>query len=171
MRSQALFYNYEKEKKITSSFVNHIRSISVNKMVLYLSCVNSKEYLLRKYKVLNRANITIINDTSLLLDDIEKYILQYKPKYVFVDYFIMVDSYNFRIQGKKLYYIRNMLESLESKYNVVVLMALNKKWRKRKKWSYSIFFTPIFRFFCTFFTTIFLFCISFKLFVTYRTSF
>ena len=106
MRSQALFYNYEKEKKITSSFVNHIRSISINKTVLYLSCVNSKEYLLRKYKVLNRANITIINDTSLLLDDIEKYILQYKPKYVFVDYFIMVDSYNFRIQGKKLYYTR-----------------------------------------------------------------
>ena len=121
MRSKTFFYNQEKEKKITSSFVNHIRSISINKTVLYLSCVNSKEYLLNKYKVLNIENITVINDTSLLLEDIEKYILQYKPKYVFVDYFIMVDGYNFRIQGKKLYYIRNMLEDLESKYNVVVL--------------------------------------------------
>ena len=119
MRSRALFYNQEEDKRITFSFVNHIKRI-------YLSCVNSKEYLLNKYKVLNRANITLISDTSLLLEDIEKYILQYKPKYVFVDYFIMVDSYNFRIQGKKLYYIRNMLEDLESKYNVVVLVALNK---------------------------------------------
>ncbi len=127
MRSRALFYNQEEDKRITFSFVNHIRRINSNKTVLYLSCVNSKEYLLNKYKVLNRANITLINDTSLLLEDIEKYILQYKPKYVFVDYFIMVDSYNFRIQGKKLYYIRNMLEDLESKYNVVVLVALNKQ--------------------------------------------
>lgn len=127
MRSQALFYNYEKEKKITSSFVNHIRSISVNKTVLYLSCVNSKEYLLRKYKVLNRANITLINDTSLLLEDIEKYILQYNPKYVYVDYFIMVDGYHIKVQGKKLHYMRNMLEDLESKYNVVMLIALNKR--------------------------------------------
>jgi len=126
MRSRALFYNQEEDKRITSSFVNHIRRINTNKTILYLSCVNSKEYLLNKYKVLNRANITLISDTSLLLEDIEKYILQYKPKYVFVDYFIMVDSYNFRIQGKKLYYIRNMLEDLESKYNVVVLVALNK---------------------------------------------
>lgn len=127
MRSRALFYNQEEDKRITSSFVNHIRRINTNKTILYLSCVNSKEYLLNKYKVLNRTNITVINDTSLLLEDIEKYILQYKPKYVFVDYFIMVDGYNFRIQGKKLYYIRNVLESLESKYNVVVLMALNKR--------------------------------------------
>lgn len=126
MRSRALFYNQEEDKRITFSFVNHIKRINSNKTVLYLSCVNSKEYLLSKYKVLNRANITLISDTSLLLEDIEKYILQYKPKYVFVDYFIMVDSYNFRIQGKKLYYIRNMLEDLESKYNVVVLVALNK---------------------------------------------
>lgn len=126
MRSRALFYNQEEDKRITFSFVNHIRRINSNKMVLYLSCVNSKEYLLNKYKVLNRANITLINDTSLLLENIEKYILQYKPKYVFVDYFIMVDSYNFRIQGKKLYYIRNMFEDLESKYNIVVLVALNK---------------------------------------------
>lgn len=126
MRSRALFYNQEEDKRITFSFVNHIKIINSNKTVLYLSCVNSKEYLLNKYKVLNRANITLISDTSLLLEDIEKYILQYKPKYVFVDYFIMVDSYNFRIQGKKLYYIRNMLEDLESKYNVVVLVALNK---------------------------------------------
>ncbi len=126
MRSRALFYNQEEDKRITFSFVNHIKRINSNKTVLYLSCVNSKEYLLNKYKVLNRANITLISDTSLLLEDIEKYILQYKPKYVFVDYFIMVDSYNFRIQGKKLYYIRNMLEDLESKYNVVVLVALNK---------------------------------------------
>ena len=128
MRSRALFYNQEEDKRITSSFVNHIRRINTNKTILYLSCVNSKEYLLNKYKVLNRENITVINDTSLLLEDIEKYILQYKkPKYVFVDCFIMVDGYNFRIQGKKLYYIRNVLESLESKYNVVVLMALNKR--------------------------------------------
>lgn len=128
MRSRALFYNQEEDKRITSSFVNHIRRINTNKTILYLSCVNSKEYLLNKYKVLNRANITLISDTSLLLEDIEKYILQYKkPKYVFVDCFIMVDGYNFRIQGKKLYYIRNVLESLESKYNVVVLMALNKR--------------------------------------------
>ena len=127
MRSRALFYNQEEDKRITFSFVNHIKRINSNKTVLYLSCVNSKEYLLNKYKVLNRANITLISDTSLLLEDIEKYILQYKPKYVFVDYFIMVDSYNFRIQGKKLYYIRNMLEDLESKYNVVVLVALNKQ--------------------------------------------
>jgi len=126
MRSRALFYNQEEDKRITFSFVNHIKRINSNKTVLYLSCVNSKEYLLNKYKVLNRANITLISDTSLLLEDIEKYILQYKPKYVFVDYFIMVDGYNFRIQGKKLYYIRNMLEDLESKYNVVVLVALNK---------------------------------------------
>ncbi len=127
MRSQALFYNYEKEKKITSSFVNHIRSISINKTVLYLSCVNSKEYLLNKYKVLNRENITVINDTSLLLEDIEKYILQYNPKYVYVDYFIMVDGYHIKVQGKKLHYMRNMLEDLESKYNVVMLIALNKR--------------------------------------------
>lgn len=127
MRSQALFYNYEKEKKITSSFVNHIRSISVNKTVLYLSCVNSKEYLLRKYKVLNREDIIVINDTSLLLEDIEKYILQYNPKYVYVDYFIMVDGYHIKVQGKKLHYMRNMLEDLESKYNVVMLIALNKR--------------------------------------------
>lgn len=71
MRSQALFYNYEKEKKITSFFVNHIRRIRVNKTILYLSCVNTKEYLLNKYKVLNRANINVINDISLLLEDIE----------------------------------------------------------------------------------------------------
>ena len=127
MRSQALFYNYEKEKKITSSFVNHIRSISINKTVLYLSCVNSKEYLLRKYKVLNREDIIVINDTSLLLEDIEKYILQYNPKYVYVDYFIMVDGYHIKVQGKKLHYMRNMLEDLESKYNVVMLIALNKR--------------------------------------------
>ena len=76
--------------------------------------------------MLNRENITVINDTSLLLEDIEKYILQYKPKYVFVDYFIMVDGYYIRVQGKKLYNIRNMIEKLESKYNVVVLVALNK---------------------------------------------
>ena len=89
-------------------------------------CINSREYLLNKYKVLNRTNITEINDTSILLEDIEKYILQYEPKYVFVDYFIMVDGYNFRIQGKRLRYINNMLEELENKYNVVVLVALNK---------------------------------------------
>ncbi len=127
MRSQALFYNYAKEKRITSFFVNHIRRISVNKPVLYLSCLNSKEYLLSKYKVLNRENITVINDTSLLFEDIEKYILQYKPKYVFVDYFIMVDDKHFKVQGKRLYYIRNILESLERKYNVAVLVALNKR--------------------------------------------
>ena len=127
MRSKTFFYNQEKEKKITSSFVNHIRSISINKTVLYLSCVNSKEYLLNKYKVLNRENITVINDTSLLLEDIEKYILQYKPKYVFVDYFIMVDDKHFQVQGKRLYYIRNILESLERKYKVVISIALNKR--------------------------------------------
>lgn len=126
MRSEVFFYNQEKEKKITSFFVNHIRRISVNKSVLYLSCLNSKEYLLSKYKVLNSDNIIVINDTSLLLEDIEKYILQYKPKYVFVDYFIMVDDKHFQVQGKKLYYIRNILESLESKYKVVVFVALNK---------------------------------------------
>ena len=85
MRSQALFYNYEKDKRITSFFVNDIRRISINKSILYLSCFNSKEYLLSKYKVLSRENIIVINDTSLLLEDVEKYILQYKPKYVFVD--------------------------------------------------------------------------------------
>lgn len=127
MRSKVFFYNQEKEKRITSFFVNHIRRISVNKTVLYLSCVNSKEYLLNKYKVLNRENIIVINDTSLLLEDIEKYILQYKPKYVFVDYFIMIKGYNFRVQGKKLYYINNLIEELESQYNVVVLVALNKR--------------------------------------------
>lgn len=126
MRSQVLFYNYVKEKRITSFFVNHIRRITVNKSVLYLSCVNTKEYLLSKYKVLNRENITVINDTSLLLEDIEKYILQYKPRYVFVDYFIMVDGYHIKVQGKKLHYIKNMLESLESKYKVVISIALNK---------------------------------------------
>ncbi|MCX4254416.1 MAG: hypothetical protein OSJ63_04005 [Bacilli bacterium] len=127
MRSQALFYNYEKDKRITSFFVNDIRRISINKSILYLSCFNSKEYLLSKYKVLSRENIIVINDTSLLLEDVEKYILQYKPKYVFVDYFIMVDGYHIKVQGKRLHYIRNMLEDLESKYNVVVSVALNKR--------------------------------------------
>ncbi len=124
MRSDVFFYN--QEKKITSLFVNRIRRISISKTVLYLSCVNTKEYLLNRYKVLNRANIIVINDTSLLLEDIEKYILQYEPKYVFVDYFILVKGYNFRVQGKRLSYINNMLVSLENKYNVVVLVALNK---------------------------------------------
>ena len=127
MRSRALFYNQEEDKRITFSFINHIKRINSNKTVLYLSCVNSKEYLLRKYKVLNREDIIVINDTSLLLEDIEKYILQYNPKYVYVDYFIMVDGYHIKVQGKKLHYMRNMLEDLESKYNVVMLIALNKR--------------------------------------------
>lgn len=120
----SLFIN-GKEENITSYLVECIKKLQDHDNILYFSYFYSKEFLLSKYEDLNKKNITIVNDTSIMFDGIEKYILEYKPKYVFVDYLKMTRRCNFYVQGKRLHYVRETIERLEDKYNINILAVIN----------------------------------------------
>jgi len=124
-KSEIVIFRNKQEENITSYLIKCMENVQDRENILYLSFFHSKKILLNKYEVLNRKNVTLINDSSIMLEDIEKYILEYKPKYVFVDYLKMTKEHEFYIQGKRLYQVRKILEKLEDEYGVYVLVVVN----------------------------------------------
>ncbi len=125
MKSEISFLKNEQKENITSYLVDCINRVQDHEHILYFSYLYSKQFLLNKYENLNRENVTVIHDTSVTLEELEKYILQYKPDYVFIDFLKMTKRRDFFIQNKRLHYVKDILKKFEDKYNVNVLVVVN----------------------------------------------
>ena len=125
MKSEISFLKNEQKENITSYLVDCINRVQDHEHILYFSYFYSKQFLLNKYEILNRENVTVIHDTSVTLEELEKYILQYKPDYVFIDFLKMTKRRDFFIQNKRLHYVKDILKKFEDKYNVNVLVVVN----------------------------------------------
>ena len=130
MKSEISFLKNEQKENITSYLVDCINRVQDHEHILYFSYLYSKQFLLNKYENLNRENVTVIHDTSVTLEELEKYILQYKPDYVFIDFLKMTKRRDFFIQNKRLHYVKDTLKKFEDKYNVNVLVVVN--WLEEK---------------------------------------
>ena len=121
-----MFFKNKDNFEITSYLVDKIKHVCKKYKILYLSCFYSKEELLNKFEYLNNRDIGIIEDSFSTIDEIEKYIINNKYDYVFVDYLKLIKIKNtLRIGDKKLKYVSDKIEELSDKYNIFFIIVVN----------------------------------------------
>ena len=117
------FWKNETKEDITSFFDNILSNIHQDNQVLYFSFSYTKKELVSKYKNFSKSNITIIDNPTLSINDMEQYIEKYKPNYVMIDYFTSIR--NMYINGNKLKYVNEKLEEYETTYSIKILVVVN----------------------------------------------
>ncbi len=121
-------YSHETIKNIIKYLNTYIEKISIDKKILYFSFYNSKKYLLKNYSCLNKKNIVIVDINYFKIDDIERYIIKQKPKYIFINYYKLTSNRrNLLVMEEKLGYVLNKIEEYSKKYNVKFIVAINKE--------------------------------------------
>ena len=121
-------YNHETIKNIIKYLNTYIEKINIDKKILYFSFYNSKKYLLKNYSCLNKRNIVIVDKDYLNADDIERYIIEQKPRYIFINYYKLTSNReNLLLMKEKLGQVLNKIEEYSKKYNVKFIVAINKE--------------------------------------------
>lgn len=95
--------------------------------ILYFSLEMSKESLFKHYSEqrLNNENITIIDNASLMVEDVENYIKE-DTDYIYIDYFNLLESNKvFKTNVDKTQYILDKLKSYTVQYDVTFLIMNN----------------------------------------------
>lgn len=124
--SEMYFWKNETKEDITSFFDNILSNIHQDNQVLYFSFSYTKKELVSKYKNFSKSNITIIDNPTLSINDMEQYIEKYKPNYVMIDYFTSIRNKRYMyINGNKLKYVNEKLEEYETTYSIKNLVVVN----------------------------------------------
>ena len=124
--SEMYFWKNETKEDITSFFDNILSNIHQDNQVLYFSFSYTKKELINQYKNFNQNNITIINNPTLSINDMKKYIEKYKTNYVMIDYFTSIrNKRHMYINGNKLKYVNEKLEEYETTYSIKILVVVN----------------------------------------------
>ena len=122
------FYNHEPSKKIVKYLTIYMNKININEKILYFSFYNSRKYLVKNYRFLDKENIVIMDIGYLKVDDIERYIIEQKPRYIFINYYKLTSNRrNLLVMKEKLGYVLNKIEEYSKKYNVKFIVAINKE--------------------------------------------
>ena len=121
-------YNHETNKNINKYLNTYIGKINNSQKILYFSFYNSKKYLIENYNCLNKKNIVIVGIKFLNIDDIEHYIIEQKPRYIFINYYKLTSNRrNLLIMEEKLGYVVDKINEYSKKYNVKFIVAINKE--------------------------------------------
>ena len=121
-------YNHETIKNIIRYLNVYMEKINLDKKILYFSFYNSKKYLVENYSCLNKKNIVIVDKDYLNADDIKRYIIEQKPRYIFINYYKLTSNReNLLLMKEKLGYVLNKIEEYSKKYNVKFIVAINKE--------------------------------------------
>lgn len=124
--NKIIFFKNKSKLYITSYLINNVRE--VNKKVIYFAYSYSKNELLKTFKELNNKNIIIVDDISTTFEDIEQYIIDNKPNYIYIDHFKLTSTKKYLyIEDKKFKYVLDKIEYYTKKYNVKFLIVLNKE--------------------------------------------
>ena len=121
-------YNHETNKNIIRYLNAYMEEINIDKKILYFSFYSPKKHLLENYSCLNKKNIVIVDINYLKIDDIERYIIEQKPRYIFINYYKLTSNRrNLLVMKEKLGYVLNKIEEYSKKYNVKFIVAINKE--------------------------------------------
>ncbi len=121
-------YNHETIKNIIRYLNAYMEEINLDKKILYFSFYNSKKYLVENYSCLNKKNIVIVDKDYLNADDIKRYIIEQKPRYIFINYYKLTSNReNLLLMKEKLGHVLNKIEEYSKKYNVKFIVAINKE--------------------------------------------
>lgn len=127
--NEITFFNNKDKIDITTYVVDKIKYVCGDHKILLFDYSYSKEELLEKYKDLNNKNIKVIADVSITIEDIEHYIVDYKPEYLFIDYYKLVSTKkHLYIADKRFKYTLDKIEEYSKKYNIKFLVAVNKEY-------------------------------------------
>lgn len=120
------FYNNKTKKDIIDNLNKNINNI--NKKILYFNLYKSKKTFIEDYNYSNKNKIVIIDLEYLDIDNIEQYIIKYKPKYVVINYYkLILNRQCLLIMNKKLNYILTKIDEYSKNYNVKFIVAINKE--------------------------------------------
>jgi len=124
--SEISFLKNKTDDYITSYLASCIDEINDNLNILYVSYNYSKKVLLNRYKSLNRDNVTIVENINNEFNDIEKYVIKYQPKYIFVDYLKLIKTKrHMYANGMKIRELKDKVDEYEDKYNVKFIIIVN----------------------------------------------
>lgn len=128
-KNEIIFFDNKEKKYITRSLITKLIFINPKNNILYLSNSYTEVELINNFSELNKNHIDIVEVNNLSLEEIENYIIDYKPDYIFIDYLKLTSIKDYLFVGdEKIKDSLNKLEECANKHGVKLLVAINKEY-------------------------------------------
>lgn len=108
----------------TNYLAKEAKYASKKHKVLLFVYEDSKSVFLNKQAYLNHENVNIVYVSDLTVEDMEHYISDSKPEYIYIDYFSLIDTQQeFTNDNDKIMYLLDKLSEYAEKYSVSFMIA------------------------------------------------
>lgn len=110
----------------TTYLANQAKYASKEHKVLFIELESARDKFIERFKHLDSDNINLISITdALMVEDIEQYIIDNKPEYIYIDYFHLLGTKKeYDVKNKEIdKYILDKLDQYTEDYNVRIMTS------------------------------------------------